>query len=256
MWTIYKHTNKITKEIYIGQTMQNVEKRWSNGISYINNYQNDKSIGAAIKQYGWENFEHEILEKDILTIEEANQKESYWINYYHCYIGDPEYKGGYNLTSGGRGSTQRQPMSVEGREKISQANKKRFATEEGRLAQAEKIRQYRAENPYTEEEIQKISDGLKRYWDGNDAAKNAQRERQIKRYENPEEREKTRQAIIKAHGVKVRCIETNMEFNSATEAAQWCGIKRCSNITDCAKGKNKSAGKHPETKVPLHWEFI
>src|SRR5574344_787646 len=127
MWTIYKHTNKITKEIYIGQTMQNVEKRWSNGTAYINNYKKDRYIGAAIKQYGWENFEPEILEKDILTIEEANQKESYWINYYHCYIGDPEYKGGYNLTSGGCGSTQRQPMSVEGREKISQANKKRFA---------------------------------------------------------------------------------------------------------------------------------
>ena len=36
-----------------------------------------------IKKYGWENFDHQIIEDNIYSIEKANEREIYWINYYH-----------------------------------------------------------------------------------------------------------------------------------------------------------------------------
>ena len=36
---------------------------------------------------------------------------------------------------------------------------------------------------------------------------------------------------------------------------QELGIKSRSNITDCCKGRNKTAGKHPITGERLHWRY-
>lgn len=91
-YLIYCHTNKFNGKRYIGQTSQTVEKRWQNGCGYrIGTY-----IRKAIDKYGWENFDHEILETD-LTLEEANEREKYYIALYNTY--NSEY--GYNLTFGG-----------------------------------------------------------------------------------------------------------------------------------------------------------
>ena len=50
----------------------------------------------AIQKYGWDNFEHIILEEG-LTEEEAVEKEKYYIALWHT--NDDNY--GYNLTAGG-----------------------------------------------------------------------------------------------------------------------------------------------------------
>ena len=87
---------------YIGQTSSsaNPNRRWRNGKGYLTS---DTLFARAIKKYGWENFTHEILEDNLKTLEEANQRERYWIAYYHTWIYDPE-AAGYNLTAGGDGS--------------------------------------------------------------------------------------------------------------------------------------------------------
>lgn len=90
-WIIYKHTNKINGVSYIGQTKRKTSIRWNNG----NGYKNNPYFYRAINKYGWDNFFHEIIEKNILTQEEANQREIYWIKYYDTY------NLGYNLTKGG-----------------------------------------------------------------------------------------------------------------------------------------------------------
>jgi hypothetical protein len=54
----------------------------------------------------------------------------------------------------------------------------------------------------------------------------------------------------------IRCIETNEIFSSIKEASLWCGLKSKSNISKNCSGKAKSAGKHPLTKEPLHWEYV
>ena len=71
MYTVYQHTNKINNKVYIGITSRNPEERW--GIDG-NKYKSSPHFYSAIKKYGWENFDHDIL-ADNLTREQACLKE-------------------------------------------------------------------------------------------------------------------------------------------------------------------------------------
>ena len=102
-WTIYKHTLTADCEhcgwSYIGQTCKaNLNERWKNGAGYTTKH--GLVFSRAITKYTWDAFSHEILETGIPTQELANEREKYWISYYHTYIGDPECRG-YNMTPGG-----------------------------------------------------------------------------------------------------------------------------------------------------------
>jgi len=55
---------------------------------------------------------------------------------------------------------------------------------------------------------------------------------------------------------KVRCINTDEIFDTATEAAVFYGLKSRSSITLCCKKNTDSAGKHPITREKLHWEYV
>lgn len=97
-YSVYKHilpkeiSGKDNDMIYIGITMQGLNKRWQNGFGYKHN----SYFSNAIKKYGQENFLHEVLFEG-LTKEEAEQKEIELIAYYKS--NQREY--GYNITSGG-----------------------------------------------------------------------------------------------------------------------------------------------------------
>lgn len=86
--------------------------------------------------------------------------------------------------------------------------------------------------------------------------------RELKRWENAskEERLKRCKGFYEAseeRKQKVRCIETNEVFNSAKEAAAWCGPKaKGCNITAQARGHLHFAYRHPITNEPLHWELV
>lgn len=54
---------------------------------------------------------------------------------------------------------------------------------------------------------------------------------------------------------KVKCLNNNKVFNSITEATRYAGLKNTVNICDACKGKQKSAGKHPETGERLMWKY-
>lgn len=53
--------------------------------------------------------------------------------------------------------------------------------------------------------------------------------------------------------IPIKCIETNQIFETYTDAAKWCKLKDVTCFIDYFKGKQGSAGKHPETKEKLHW---
>lgn len=53
----------------------------------------------------------------------------------------------------------------------------------------------------------------------------------------------------------IKCIELDEVFKSALDAKRKVGIDN-STILKACKGERKSAGKHPITKEPLHWQFI
>ena len=93
-YCVYKHTSKINGKVYIGQTKygDDPNKRWIDGRGYrINSH-----FGKAIKKYGWENFDYEVLYNN-LTLEEANYYENLETLKYKS--NNPEF--GYNLTEGG-----------------------------------------------------------------------------------------------------------------------------------------------------------
>lgn len=70
-FVIYKHTNLINNKVYIGQTCQELSRRWR---PHGEGYKDSPKFWTAIQKYGWENFAHEIIETD-LTQEEANLRE-------------------------------------------------------------------------------------------------------------------------------------------------------------------------------------
>ncbi len=91
---IYKLTNKVTGEIYIGKSSsKNPKHRWQRGWGYRKkNGEGIGNIGRAIVQYGWDNFIPEVLETD-LSKEEAIEKERYYIASYRA----TEPGVGYNI---------------------------------------------------------------------------------------------------------------------------------------------------------------
>ena len=62
-YKIYMHKNKINGKVYIGQTSKSLDERCGkNGSGYIGCIR----FYNAIQKYGWNNFEHEIIEDNIL----------------------------------------------------------------------------------------------------------------------------------------------------------------------------------------------
>ena len=75
------------------------------------------------------------------------------------------------------------------------------------------------------------------------------------KHHTEDSKQKISKSKINKGGLAVKCLETNEVFNTANEAARHCGLSRGTHILDCCYGKRKSAGKHPISKIPLHWAF-
>ena len=87
---IYKITNNINGKVYIGQS-NNIQRRFS---EHRNRGATSRiPIDIAIQRYGKENFNFEIIEE--CSIEQLNQKETYWITYFNSI------ENGYNCSVGG-----------------------------------------------------------------------------------------------------------------------------------------------------------
>lgn len=112
MTYIYKFTNKINNHCYIGQT-NNLQKRYN---GHKSEAFNEKASGywlpfhCAIRKYGIENFDYEVLEEiaDGESQNFINEREQYFIAYYHSL----KNENGYNVTVGGEGCPK-PPLSYE-----------------------------------------------------------------------------------------------------------------------------------------------
>ena len=93
-WTVYCHQNKINGKKYIGITCCSIKTRWgTNGSRYAFYF------GNAIQKYGWDNFEHFILYRDV-SKDFAITLEKLLIEAFNTQ--DTQF--GYNLTAGGEGA--------------------------------------------------------------------------------------------------------------------------------------------------------
>lgn len=112
-YCVYCHRNKINGKRYIGQTKQNIERRWGdNGC----NYKGCIHFNRAINKYGWNNFEHYIIQ-DGLTKEEADELEKLNILAYNT----TNANFGYNIDKGG--SHGGHPHTEETKAKMSKSKK-------------------------------------------------------------------------------------------------------------------------------------
>jgi group I intron endonuclease len=204
---IYRITNLLNGKKYIGK---------HSSMCLDNNYYGSGvAIAKAIKKYGKSNFK-----KDVICICEnenhLNEMEIYYINKENTF------KIGYNMTKGGEGMLGYKPTQ-ETKEKASISRKK-----------------YYKENPQL---LKKLSDLAKK--------KIGDKNPFFGKKLTKEHIEKLRKARVKAitggnnpSARKLLCIEKNIIFQTAKDAAIFCGLKHSTSILKAAKGLNglKSAG--------------
>lgn len=219
-YSVYMHKNKLNGKIYIGQTSRSLEERSGpNGL----NYSECKRFYSAIKEYGWNNFEHTVLLTG-LSPDEANEFERYFIKTTHSY--DPDY--GYNIDFGGRGFSSERSKKLWNdptyRQRISEANKE----------------------IWSDEEYHKARSALyKEQW--KDPEKRKRRSQQAaKRWADEEFHKKASNAVLRACATSVRCVETQEVFDAMIDACKKYNINHANLIRSIRKGCR--AGGY-------HWEY-
>ena len=97
IYSIYKATNLINGKVYIG-----FDSNWPNRKSvHKSNLKLDKfnyKFYNALKKYGWDNFQWEVIYQSKDIQHTLNEMESYFIEQYDSF------NSGYNMTKGGEGS--------------------------------------------------------------------------------------------------------------------------------------------------------
>lgn len=92
---IYIIRNDVNNKIYIGQA-KTTSLRWSGHKSAARCHGGFIEIDKAMAKLGIEHFTCEVIEKQI---ENYDEREKYWIQYYNCRI-----PNGYNVEEGGEGA--------------------------------------------------------------------------------------------------------------------------------------------------------
>ena len=232
----------------------------------------------AILEYGWENFNHEIIgfveaeTKEQLALD-LDEWEKYYIEKYDSF------DNGFNSTTGGSGGAV---MSEESIRKNSEATKQGMAN----MSDEEK-KQWKEKQKQT---WQNMSDEAKRQWkekqkqtwqNMSDEEKKQRSEKQKQGFVNmsDEAKKQWREKMSEArkgdknpmygrtgekspmygrtgekhpNSKKVICLTTGQIFNCIKEAQKWLGK---GNIYKCCNGESKHAGKHPLTGERLHWMY-
>jgi CRP-like cAMP-binding protein len=95
---IYKISNIVNNKLYVGQTVQRIDQRFSKHISDAYAKKNQKGLLArAIVKHGESKFNIELLEE--VDSGNLNVREIWWIEYLKS-----RYPDGYNISSGGYGN--------------------------------------------------------------------------------------------------------------------------------------------------------
>lgn len=160
---VYMATNKVNGKMYIGQTIGNLGVRKKNHINDALNKRNNMYFGRAIRKYGPESFEWEVLDS-ARNINELNDLEIFFIKLFKTF-GE-----GYNLNAGGSNALaseetkKRMSDSKKGEKCYMYGKKGKDSINWGRCASVE-VRKHMSEAQKdikcSEEAKQKISNTLK-----------------------------------------------------------------------------------------------
>lgn len=113
MYIIYKFTNKLNHKSYIGVTNRGFNTRLKEHISA--SYNPKFKFHQALKKYGIDNFDYEILANYIESKNKANELEIHYIELFNSY------RDGYNMTQGG-GNRSEFKHTDESKAKMSKAH--------------------------------------------------------------------------------------------------------------------------------------
>lgn len=283
---IYKITNTITSQCYIGQSI-NIEERWKQHIYEGKILHNKTKFYLALNKYGADVFEFDVLEECPLNQNFLDERERYWIEYYNSY------NNGYNSTLGGQSenSWTYNPQAIQdlwdkgysigeivkmigcscdtARKHLqgysdynthtSNSRAIQHAIAEGaQLGTPSVIYQYDLNGQYIAE-YKSLKEAAKKL--GHDVSSGISAVLRHKcqtayGYQWSKEKVDSMPIVSAPQGKLVKCINTNQIFHSASEAARWCNLKGSGNIGNCCIGKRQTAGKHPQTGEPLKWEYI
>ena len=113
---IYCYTNKQNGKKYVGQT-NNINRRYrqhkEDSFTNYNDARYNQAIHCAIRKYGLDNFDFEILEVlENKTSEEVNERETYWIREKSSLA-----PNGYNLKAIGEANRGRNSSSLSDADK-------------------------------------------------------------------------------------------------------------------------------------------
>ena len=281
---IYRHwiinDKNITKS-YVGQVLDKPpEKRWD---KHGNGYRSQKKFYNAIKKYGWDNFNHEIL----LVIRcEIEEEIWFWLDEWECYYIEKydSFYNGYNNTLGGKGVRgYKHPDEVKRKlSELVKGDKNYFHTHiyrgkdnhfYGKFHTNETKKHLSDLNigkKATEETKKKMSESHKGIFKGDKHPLYGKYGKESPNYgrknteETKEKISESRREYYEQNGTemlkrgnnpnarKVICLETNEVFGCIADAKEKYGNI---DISGCCRGKQKSAGKHPVTKQKLHWMY-
>ena len=284
---IYKYTNKLNGKIYIGLST-NIERRYQQHL-YDSEHLEDKrccGIDYAIKKYGIENFSFEIIE--YCNVDELDNREKYWINYYDSY------NQGYNRTVGGNSlKGEEHPRAIlteqevwDIREQYNQGIKRNEVFKkylEKGITERCLLKVWNHEtwigihdDVYTQEnkELHKKQVGHSEDQIGKSSLDRAMKQDEIDLICEEYKNGMTINAIAKKHhrdngtilryinnptelkkvqyrGRTVQNIETGLIFNSISSAAKWakCGATTLTRHL----ATDKTAGTVPDTNEKAHW---
>lgn len=248
---IYCINNVINNHKYIGQSVD-IYTRWSKEKRLLNKEEKAWNIYLqyAWKKYGAENFEFYILEECDKSM--LDEREMYWISYYHTYINDIDCCG-YNGTCGGQDAIWKNPWNIgvhyceEYKEKIRQSMKTYVSNHPERLDLLDEIRtKYWADEENRELRSKKMSE---RYED--ESERDKQRERSINVWKSEEHKKKQKKGMANSRIAKpVICVETGYFFPVCSDAMRWLGKNpsSCDMILRVCRGEK-------ETAYGYHWKF-
>jgi group I intron endonuclease len=213
---IYKATNKINGKIYIGLTKNKLEDR-------IRRHKSDAKLGKityfhrAIIKYGVENFIWEIIDETD-DLNELSEKEIFYIKLYESN----DFKKGYNSTTGGEGGYY---ITQETKDKISKSNFGKKRNQETK----DKMSLLKKDKPWSEErKNNSISPWLNRQHKEESKERiSITRKEKIKKgeikFKTGEEHHRYGKNDTK-RSQKIKCLETNLIFNSIRECERYFKI--------------------------------
>ena len=241
-WMVYCHTNKANGKVYIGITSKdNPNDRWQSGEGYKRPRGQTIALSHfynAIKKYGWDNFEHEILVEG-LTLEQASEYEQKHIKQYDST--NPEK--GYNIAKGGKGTVGA---------KHSLATKKLLSDKAKRWVKETGIINFKGEH-HTEETKKIMSE----------KAKNRIAATGVVNFKGCHHTKETKAKLSKLRSTPVTMYDLNgkkvLSYESVSAAAEAVGVS-IQSISACIHGNSKMSAGHiwrhidvdqlPESEMP------